>query len=91
MKTYFKIGILAQSTIEFTIGFVMAILFLYLTSNLFVYLNHSMIARQQAYENTRVEAASSPTRSDGFHGNPGRLNFYTTFNRMDPTVLGGYR
>lgn len=88
MKNYFKRGILAQSSIEFTLGFVMAILFLYLTCNLFVWLNHSMVARQQAYENSRAVAASTTEyRSDA---EPGKLDFYN-FKNMDLAVRGGYR
>jgi len=87
MKNYFKRKILAQVTIEFSIGCVLALLFLYLTCNLFVWLNHSLVARQRGYEDSRNVAASSTTRP---HGDPGKLDFYVRTN-MDVAVRGGYR
>ena len=63
------IKIKAQSTIEFSIGFIAAILFLVLTCNLFVWFNHCLVRRQRAYEDSRVRATTT--------GNPGQENFYT--------------
>lgn len=59
----------AQASIEFSIGLVMAILFLIITCNLFVWLNHCLVRRQVAYEDSRVEAAGNK--------NPGKADFYT--------------
>ena len=51
----------AQSTIEFTVAFVAAILFLVFTCNVFVWMNRSLLDRQIAYEDTRT---SVPTGQD---------------------------
>lgn len=58
----------AQASIEFSIAFICAILFLILTCNLFVWLNHCLVRRQVNYEDSRVDAASNadPGRSDFF-------------------------
>lgn len=66
----------AQSSIEFSIAFVCSILFLILTCNLFVWLNHCLTKRQVAYENSRVEAGSN--------SNPGKTDF---FKRPDLNVF----
>ncbi len=79
----------AQSSIEFSIAFVVAILFLILTCNLFVWFNHCLVGRQVAYEETRVVAASPvPLESTDPPGEPGKADFYT---RPDLKVfsLGG--
>jgi len=39
-------------------------------------MNHNIVQRQQAYETSRILAASSPARSDGKVGKPGNTNFY---------------
>lgn len=71
----------AQSTIEFTIGFIITILFLILTCNLFVWFNNCLVSRQRAYENTRVEAADGrvPSWWEFWREqpNPGKDDFYT--------------
>lgn len=85
MKVYFSRDNRAQSTIEFTLAFVTAILFLVLTCNLFVWLNHSLVQRQRDYEQSRVTAATSPDRG----GEPGKLDFYTP-KTMNLFVSGGY-
>jgi len=71
----------AQASIEFSIAFVLALLFMILSCNLFVWLNHNIVQRQQAYNQTRVEAANV--------NNPGRLDFYTP-NKMNLFSPGGY-
>ena len=76
----------AQATIEFTLAFVTAVLFLVLTCNLFVWLNHDIVRRQRAYEETRSEAA---------HGDPGKLDFYTSTSEIKKQPMnlftpGGY-
>lgn len=83
MKIYLRNS--AQATIEFSLAFVTAILFLVLTCNLFVWLNHTLVRRQRAYEESRVIAA----KSSDIGGDPGKLNFYTrqTVNLFTP---GGY-
>jgi|GEM_PF-2087994 len=58
----------AQATIEFSIAFVCAIVFLILTCNLFVWLNHCLVRRQVAYGDSREEAT---------RGNPGKDDFFT--------------
>jgi len=58
----------AQASIEFSIGLIIAILFLIITCNLFVWLNYCLVRRQVAYEGSRLEAA---------HSNPGNADFYT--------------
>lgn len=80
MKTYLikvysnsKRKIQAQASIELSLALVIAVLFLILSCNIFVWLNHNIVQRQRAYENSRIEAASSPERA----GNPGKLDFYT--------------
>jgi hypothetical protein len=72
----------AQATIEFSLAFIMAILFLLLTCNLFVWLNHCVVGRQAAYEKTRVEAGDG--RDEKFlwfvteGAEPGKGDFYKT-------------
>ena len=57
----------AQSSIEFVLAFVMCVLFLYLATNLFVYLNHSLVQRQRDYDASRVAASSSPATDPTKH------------------------
>jgi hypothetical protein len=68
----------AQSSIEFSIAFVCSIVFVILTCNLFVWMNHCLVGRQVAYENTRVEAGG---RNEA---RVGRSNFY---DRQDLNVF----
>ncbi len=74
----------AQSSIEFSLAFIVAILFLVLTCNLFVWLNHNMVARQMGYEQTRKAAAST--------SEPGKLDFYPQekMKKLNVFVPGGY-
>ncbi|MFC1657760.1 hypothetical protein ACFL1D_00025 [Candidatus Omnitrophota bacterium] len=58
----------AQASIEFSVAFVCTILFLILTCNLFVWINHNIVKRQMAYEDTREVATSK--------NDPGKSNFY---------------
>lgn len=43
----------AQSSIEFSLTFVITILIVILTVNLFVWLNHCIVGRQRAFEDSR--------------------------------------
>ncbi|MDD5552550.1 MAG: hypothetical protein PHE18_01605 [Candidatus Omnitrophica bacterium] len=70
----------AQATIEFGIALVLAVLFLFLSANLFVWLNQNIVKRQRDYEQTRVESASS---------NPGKVDFYTHYKPMNVFTSGG--
>lgn len=83
VKIYFHNADKAQSSIEFSIAFVMAILFLILSCNLFVWLNHNIVQRQRSYEKSRLV--------EGYAGNPRppETNFYTP-KRMNLFVPGGY-
>lgn len=81
MKHYFKRAIQAQASIEFSIAFVLAIIFLVITCNLFVWLNHNTVQRQRGYEDSRKEAANID--------NPGKLDFYTR-KKMNLFTPGGY-
>ena len=58
----------AQATIEFSIAFVCAIVFLILTCNLFVWLNHCLVRRQVEYGNSRQAATmtNDPGKDDFF-------------------------
>lgn len=78
----------AQSTIEFTISFVITLIFVVLTCNLFVWLNHCLVRRQRAYEETRVRAGRGLETRDNIVGNPGEANFYTP-PRLDVFSSGG--
>lgn len=84
----------AQSTIEFSMAFILAVLFLFLSCNLFVWFNRNIVQRQKEYERTRSLSASGPMQrvqkeSDGTvyyeekdckDCDPGKLDFYTTKN-----------
>lgn len=71
----------AQASIEFSIAFVLALLFMILSCNLFVWLNHNIVRRQRAYEDSRFDAANINT--------PGKLDFYTP-KEMNLLSPGGY-
>jgi len=85
---YFLRNNKAQASIEFSLAFVLALLFLFCTCNLFVWLNHNIVQRQIEYENTRIIAATSPEAGPDSQGNspgvlkgegdPGYLNFYNS-------------
>lgn len=62
-------GYQGQASIEFSLAFIIALLFLVLTARVFVWFGGSMLRRQIAYENSRVEAGST---------NPGKGDFYKT-------------
>jgi len=69
-----------QASIEFALGIICAVLFLILTCNLFVWLNHCLVRRQVAYEQSRQEAGSTnPGREDFFV--PPRLNVFSSGGR----------
>ena len=83
----------AQATIEFTMVFVITLLFILLTANVFVWLNHCMVGRQLAYEETRTDAGSPNIYLDENehtikHGSPGRGDFFTPPN-LNIFALGG--
>lgn len=80
MKNYLRRKSKAQATIEFSLAFVLAILFLFLTCNLFVWLNHNIVQRQRGYEASRKDATSIHT--------PGKLDFYTQ-QKINLFVPGG--
>jgi len=77
----------AQATIEFSIAFVCAIVFLILTCNVFVWLNHCLVERQVEYGNTREEASRSPEAAVG--GNPGVYDYEPP--PLDVFSPGGYK
>jgi len=92
-----KSKIQAQATIEFSMAFILAALFLFLTCNLFVWFNRNIVQRQKAYEASRIMAATSPdAQNSGLKkkGKPGYLDFYTTKNPkykpLNAFVAGGY-
>jgi len=60
-------GYKGQSSIEFSLAFIIALLFLVLTARVFVWFGGNLIRRQVAYENSRKEAGST---------NPGQTDFY---------------
>ena len=65
----------AQATIEFTFVFVITLLFILLTVNVFVWLNHCMVRRQVGYEETRTDAGTPPI-VDG-KGDLDKSDFFT--------------
>lgn len=69
-----------QATIEFTLAFVVTILLIVLTANVFVWVNHCIVRRQVAYENTRSEA--------GDYEDPGKDDFFTP-PKLNVFKLGG--
>ena len=73
----------AQASLEFTMVFVITILFIVLTVNVFVWLNHCMVSRQVEYEKTRSEAGSSST-------NVGKSDFYNKVPKLNVFAPGGY-
>lgn len=87
MKNYLnrKSTVQAQATIEFSMAFILAVLFLFLSCNLFVWFNRNIVQRQQAYEKTRVTAATANVE-------PGKLDFYPKekMQKLKVFVPGGY-
>ncbi|MCX5701733.1 MAG: hypothetical protein NTW64_01980 [Candidatus Omnitrophica bacterium] len=80
MNHFIKSKTRAQASIEFSLGLVTAVLFLFLTCNLFVWYGRTVVQRQIAYENSRTKAASNT--------NPGQLDFYTP-KKMNLFKSGG--
>ena len=74
----------AQASIEFTIAFVCTILFLIFTCNLFVWLNHCLVRRHVAYENTRELAGRGVGNRDGLPAIPGHGS------RTEAPNIGGF-
>jgi hypothetical protein len=72
----------SQSSIEFVIGFVAAILFLILSCNLFVWFNHCLVRRQRGYEDSRERAtwSVSPGGQEDFY-TPPKLNVFKSGGR----------
>lgn len=60
----------AQASIEFSLAFVIAILFLVLTARVFVWFGGTLLRRQIAYENTRVVAGTPGSEA-------GKADFYS--------------
>jgi len=60
-----------QASIEFSLAFIIALLFLVLTCRVFVWFGGTLLRRQIAYEGSRQEAGST---------NPGKTDFYTRPN-----------
>lgn len=82
----------AQATLEFTLVFVITILFVVLVANVFVWLNYCMVGRQVAYEQTRSEAGSTAEKFLWFvirRGDPGKDDFYTP-PKLNVFAPGGY-
>lgn len=71
----------AQSSIEFTMGFIITVLFIVLTCNLFVWFNHCLVQRQRAYEDSRVRAGSSVNPGGPNSYIPPRLNIFSSGGR----------
>lgn len=72
----------AQASLEFTMVFVITILFIVLTVNVFVWLNHCVVSRQVEYEETRSEAGSDT--------NVGKSDFYNEVPKLNVFAPGGY-
>jgi hypothetical protein len=72
----------AQATIEFGIALVLVVLFLFLSANLFVWLNRNIVERQKDYNATRLESANMD--------NPGKVDFYSHYKPLKVFVSGGY-
>ena len=70
-----------QATIEFTLAFVVTILLIVLTANVFAWVNHCIVRRQVAYENSRTLAGSSGS-------NVGKSDFFTP-PKLNVFKLGG--
>ncbi|MBU4009132.1 MAG: hypothetical protein KJ882_00050 [Proteobacteria bacterium] len=74
----------AQASLEFTIAFVLTILFLVFTVNLFVWFNHCVVQRQVEFEKSR-------SRAGGFEG-PNKVGDSDFFRppELNVFVSGGY-
>ena len=71
----------AQSTIEFTLAFVLTCLFIVLTCSVFVWMNHCLVMRSRAYEDSSLVATTT---------DPGQADFYTP-PELNVFRVGGYR
>lgn len=95
----------AQATIEFGIALILVVLFLFLSANLFVWLNRNVVQRQVAYENTRVVAGDGRDQTKTIfslgpieikittkRAEPGKLDFYPTekMQKLNVFLPGGY-
>ena len=77
-----------QSTLEFTMVFTITILFVILTANIFVWINHNMVRRQVEYEQTRTQGENGDIASVG------KTDFFTPDNKLPELnvfIAGGYR
>lgn len=81
-----------QATIEFALAFVVTILLVVLTANVFVWVNHCIVRRQVAYENTRSIAGDGrePSWWEFWKkpADPGKDDFYTP-PKLNIFKLGG--
>lgn len=75
----------AQATLEFILAFIMAILLIVLTANVFVWLNRCIVGRQAAYEESRGAAGGSTNETD-----VGKSDFYTP-PKLDVFSSGGVK
>ncbi|MCM8800167.1 MAG: hypothetical protein NC900_05530 [Candidatus Omnitrophica bacterium] len=58
-----------QVTLELTVALIVTILFLIGITKIFVWLNQTMVERQQAYQDTRPKTTAGVTKD--------KINFYT--------------
>jgi len=86
MKIYLIKKNNGQASIEMSLALVIAVLFLILSCNLFVWLNHNIVQRQKEYESTRTLRP----------GQTKQLNFYDpksnpNYRPLSIFSLGGYK
>lgn len=74
----------AQSTLEFTLAFIMLLLLIVFTANVFVWINRSIVGRQAAYEESRSVAAWN------IEEDIGKSDFYTP-QKLDVFSPGGVK
>lgn len=68
-----------QSSIEFSLAFIVALLFLVFTCRVFVWFGGNLFRRQAAYEDSRLEAGRPKDTGWWFWkqpGTPGKTDFY---------------
>jgi hypothetical protein len=82
----------AQVTLEFSLAFVITMLFVVLTFNLFVWFNHCIVQRQVAFENSRSSAGNCTGDNCQDPGIVGDSDFFTrpTLPTLNVFVPGGY-
>lgn len=78
MKNYSIKKSKAQASIEFSLAFILTVLFLFLSCNIFVWFNRNIVKRQRAYERSRVTAAT-PSQAKA-----GKLDFYVPDPQKNP-------